>query len=146
VYKSGSYWCVKSEEVLDGPFICRILAEIVGDRGTWTHGAGVIRAEFEGMEGYYNKSCIFLSNGYCSKPFQGNYNQEITQSRIWEDGDEVIIKRDFDNDLWFGLNNEFEMVKSCKAEGKFRIVLGLLNEQNKSHETFKLIQLQHLSM
>jgi len=44
----------------------------------------------------------------------------------------------------FGHNDEFELVKSCKAEGKFRIVLGFLNEQNKSHETFKLIQLQHL--
>jgi len=146
VYKTGSYWCVKSEEVLDGPFICRILAEHVGDGGTWSHGVGIVKAEFESMESYYSYSCLFLSNGYCSKSYDGNYNQQIPKSRNWQDGDEIIIKRDYDNDLWFGLNNEFEMVKSCKAEGKFRIVLGFLNSSNKSHETFKLIQLQPLSM
>ena len=147
VYKigAGSYWRVKSEEVLDGPFICRILVEHVGDGGSWNHGAGIIKPESEDLESYYSHSCLFLSNGYFSKSYDGNHNREISKFRNWRDGDEVIIKRDFDNDLWFGLNNEFEMVKSCKAEGKFRIVLGFLNT-SKSDETFKLIQLQHLSM
>jgi len=138
----GSYWRVKSEEVLDGPFICRILVEKINCNDTWHHGAGIIKYDQDIMEAYYNQSCLYLSSGHFTKPFYGGCQDEIHQK--WENGNEIIIKRDYENDLWFGLNDEFSMIKSCKAEGQFRIVLGFLNISNKD-DAFKLIQLKVLS-
>ena len=140
----SSYWCVKSEEVLDGAFICRILVEHITGTSDWHHGAGIIKYDKDTiMDSYYSHSCLFLSSGIFTKPYMGSNSNTRFPSK-WKDGDEIIIKRDFNNDLWFGLNDEFTMMKSCKAEGKFRIVLGFLNS-NKPSEVFKLIQLQHLT-
>ena len=138
----GSYWCAKSEEVLDGAFICRILVEYIGDVYDWHHQAGIIMHDQYTPGEYYVNSALFLSSGIFQIPFQGS-NSNTRYPQKWKSGDEIIIKRDFDNDLWFGLNNEFDMLKSAKVEGKVRIAMGFLNT-NKREEIFKLIHLQYL--
>ena len=83
---------------------------------------------------------MFLCTGKFSKKFEGN-ESGLSFPEKWKTGDDIIIKRDSDNDLWFGLNDEQSVVKSCNAEGSFRIVMGFLNG-DKSSEEFKLTYLQ----
>ena len=140
---SGSYWCAKTEEVLDGAFICRIQIEFISENPPdWHHGAGIIKANKDSiMESYYSYSCLFLSSGIFTKQFQGA-NGENYGSK-WKTGDEIIIKRDFDDDLWFGLNDENSLKRYGNQPGSFRIVIGFLNS-NKANEIFKITQLMPL--
>jgi len=139
----GSYWCARSEEVLDGAFICRILVGNIGDTPDWHHHAGIIKHDKYSAGSYYVDACLMLSSGIFQIPFQGS-NSSNRYPQSWKTGDEIIIKRDFENDIWFGLNNEFDMLKSCKQEGSFRIAIGFLN-CNKPQEVFKMVELKLLS-
>ena len=62
-HNKGSYWCAKSEEKLDGAFICRIHIDFISENPrNWHHGAGIIKVEDYKIS-YYTHSCLFLSSG-----------------------------------------------------------------------------------
>jgi len=141
-----NYWVARSEEILDGAFTCKILVENISEtsrNNQFYHGAGIIQHDKNVSErGYYAYACcLFLSNGDISKPFEGNPNPNIKTLKPWKNGDIIIIKRDTDNDLWFGLNDESDMVKSANVPGSFRIVMGFI-KADKENEVFKMIYLQ----
>jgi len=138
-----SYWFAKGQQVLDGAFICKILVENIEDTPNWQHNAGIIRHD-KYTASYYVDSCGMLSSGIFQVPFQGQ-NSSISYPQPWKTGDEIIIKRDFENGLWFGLNNEIDMLKSCNQKGSFRIVLGFLNVNGRQNEVFKMVELKLLS-
>ena len=139
-----NYWLARSEEILDGAFMCRILVENIADNKDWHHGAGLIKfdknVDENGFYGY--ASILFMSNGKIYPPFNGKTNLSSYPEK-WKNSDEILIKRDHESNIWFGLNDETQMMKSCTEEGKFRIVLGFLNK-DKENEVFKMIYLQKL--
>ena len=140
-YQTGSYWCVKSEEILDGAFIFKILIEHIGDTPDWRHQAGITIFDKEGK--HYKDGCFFLSSGIFQVPFEGA-NSSTVYPQKWKTGDEILIKRDTDGYLWFGLNNEFDMVKHDKVEGNVRITMGFLNMNTTASEKFRMTNLEIL--
>ena len=140
----NNYWLARSEEILDGAFMCKILVENITGNKDWHHGAGLIKFDKNVNEnGFYGyASILFMSSSKFNSPF--NRGSSITNyPEKWKNGDEILIKRDHENNIWFGLNDESKMVKSCTEEGKFRIVLGFLNK-DKENEVFKMIYIQKL--
>jgi len=141
--QSGSYWCVKSEEILDGAFICKILIEHIGNTPDWHHQAGVTIFDKDTSGQHYMDGCLFLSSGIFQVPFEGA-NSSTVYPQKWKTGDEILIKRDTDGYLWFGLNNEFDMVKHDKVEGNVRITMGFLNMNTTASEKFRMTNLEIL--
>jgi len=138
-----NYWLARSEEVLDGAFLCKILVENITHNSAFNHGAGILKHDLNvNNDGFYAYACcLYLSNGDLNQPFVGNPSG--IKLDIWRNGDEIIIKRDSDNDLWFGLNDETKLVKSTNVPGPFRIVLGFLNA-SQENEVFKMVYLQNI--
>ena len=141
--KGSSYWIVKSEELLDGPFVCKIVVvKIQLTNGYWDHSAGIIKENQNNSEGtYYNDSLVYQSNGYAAVAFSSSGGgQKISES--WKTNDIVFIKRDSENNVYMGLNDETNLVLAFpKIEGRFRIYMGFSNSSRS--DEFRLDYLQN---
>jgi len=141
--KGSSYWIVKSEELLDGPFVCKIVVvKIQLTNGYWDHSAGIIKENQNNSEGtYYNDSLVYQSNGYAAVAFSSSGGgQKISES--WKTNDIVFIKRDSENNVYMGLNDETNLVLAFpKIEGRFRIYMAF-SSSSRSDE-FRLDYLQN---
>jgi len=93
------------------------------------------------MKKYFDYSILFISNGNFTIPFKPVVGKKYTPA--WKSNNDILIKRDFDNNIWFGLNKEKDLMKSCKYVGKVRIVMGFMN-RNQPDEIFKLVELKKL--
>ena len=141
--KSCSYWIVKSEEVLDWPFVCKIVVvNIQSTTGYWNHSAGIIKEnQINSDDTYYNDSLVYQSNGYAAVAFSSSGGgQKISES--WKTNDIVFIKRDSENNVYMGLNDETNLVLAFpKIEGRFRIYMAF-SSSSRSDE-FRLDYLQN---
>ena len=55
--QDGYYWCVKSEEVLTGSFICKVQVDNIASNDYWNHTFGIVKeASLKRGDYYYN--CI----------------------------------------------------------------------------------------
>jgi hypothetical protein len=127
--RGSSYWITKSEEILEGAFICKISVisiNSVNAGNYWSYSVGIIKADFVGNEtSYYNDSIIIQSNGYVPEKFSGSGSTRQLFFEKWKNDDLIFIKRDENNSLFFGLNDEnsFQLAYS-NISGPFRIVMG----------------------
>jgi len=144
--KSSSHWCVESEEVLSGVFTARIrLNKYTRDSNSWACTIGLIKADstHKTTDGYFYDSVILLNDCKLPTPFTGDSSRSktILNNHLHCEGDEIIIKRDTDNNVYFGIND----VKSCELayeniSGDFRIVLGFFTDYSTVDE-FELVYL-----
>ena len=74
---------------------------------TWDVTIGLQLANSNKSDDYYNDGVFYMSCGTISKPFDGNTGRNLL--RKWINGDIVLIKRDKNNAVWFGLNEEETM-------------------------------------
>jgi len=126
VKKTGaSYWYVQSEQLLTGPFICKVSVNLLlSVNDYWKHTFGIIKENSNNISQYYMDCILFNSLGYLAKKFSssGAYKKIFDK---WKTGDELIIKRDYDNTILFGLNDENELIEAFTSIiGNFRIVMG----------------------
>jgi len=126
---NNGYWCVTSRQVLDGSFLCKILVEemITQNPSWWVHNFGVIRKNRNNNnDGNYYDDCILMSsNGYLARKYSGSGDSKKLFEGFWKTGDTLIVKRDEQNNIYFGLNDESDLKLAYGNEtGEFRIVLG----------------------
>jgi len=135
------YWCVKSEEVLFGPFICKISVDLlINLPDYWNHTCGIIKEDGVNNISYYNDSILMNSNGYIASKFSGSGAHKIIFDK-WKTGDELIIKRDHNNSISFGLNDENNLKEEFfSIEGNFRIVMGFCNSIQGDKFSMKYLQ------
>lgn len=139
----GSYWCVRSEEVLEGCFIARVKIIAINPNNVtnyWNYGIGICKAESTNDSSYYNDSVVFLSNGWLANKFSGSGSYRQIFQRNWVNNDEIIIKRDESNTVFFGINDEGSLVKAFDSiGGNYRIIIGF--GQSMLNDTFELIEI-----
>jgi len=142
----GSYYCVKSEELLTGAFLCKIEIINVSGCGSWNKSAGIIKENSTNNDNnYYMDSVLFHSSGKIpSSKFSGSGDGSLVISEPWKNGDVIFIKRDYDNSIHFGLNDENYLKRAYEdVTGNFRIVLGFLSSSSIS-DHFEMIYLRNL--
>lgn len=143
--RGSSYWTTKSEQILEGSFICKIRVVSINSSyasSHWNYAVGIIRASSNNESSYYNDSIILQSNGYIPDKFTGSGSTRQLFFNNWKANDVIFIKRD-DNCLYFGLNDEnsFQLAYS-DIVGPYRIVLGFSTSVNS--DIFELEELNKL--
>ena len=134
--KSGTYWGVTSEETLEGEFTAKVKVNKINESrisSHWNYGFGLIRANESINDTYYNNAIIFQANGYLANKFTstGSFKKILEK---WKQGDELIVKRDSKNAVWFGMNDEEQLVKAFDGiTGNFRICIAF-STANKDDE------------
>ena len=125
--QEGSYWNVESEQILDGPFLCKVeIEEITSLRSYWTHMFGIIKANDTSYvkNSYYNNCILMCSNGFLAEKYSGSGSYKLIL-REWQTGDVLIVKRDHNNTIYFGINDEYDMKEAfTDITGEFRICIG----------------------
>jgi hypothetical protein len=134
----NNYSVAKTQEIFDGEFECKIeIIKINLQRISWTwcFSAGVIKTSCVNEESYQNDSVVFLSYGYLAEPYSSNgYYKQIFKSH-WKAGDVILIKRDQNYNVYFGMNDE----TSYSLAGEVRVILGF--SQALSDDVFELKEL-----
>ena len=65
-------------------------------------------------------------------------------NQAWTKGDILFVKRDFNNSIWFGVNDESNMYEAYKnEEGIFRICMGFSSSVGR--DRFRLVYLNLLT-
>jgi len=132
---SASYWCVVSEETLNGSFLSKVNIEKIENRNPsyWRHNFGIIRKDRKATDNeYYNDSITFQSNGWLTKEFYGSGDFKKL-SEPWKSGDTIILKRDTNNKIYFGVNDESDLQLAYEGiSGEFKIVFGFSNSSKES--------------
>ena len=130
IYKntSGGYWCATSRQVLEGSFLCKVLVEEMKTQSPsfWVHNFGIIKKDRKNHDNvYYNDSIVIASNGSLAGRYSGSGDAKKLFDGFWKTGDILIVKRDDQNNIYFGLNDESDLKLAYENEaGEFRIVLG----------------------
>ena len=140
-----THWHVESSEAFSGPLLCKIkLVKYKHNSNNWTCAIGLIRNNSNSIGDYYNYSVVLANDCLVNTQFTGKNTRKRIMGRKWEEGDEIIVKRDKNNDVYFGINDESSMVKGFdKIEGEFRVIIGFINKIEKD-DTFELVILKHL--
>ena len=148
IKEGGSHWHVESDQVFSGALLCKIkLVQYTHNSNNWKCGIGLIRNNNNTIYQYYNHSIVMANDTLINTKFTGTDTKiRLFQNTIWKEGDEIIVKRDNSNDVYFGINDESSMVKGYdNIEGDFRIVIGFINFMEKN-DIFELIYLKDLSL
>jgi len=118
-----SYWCERSEEIFDGAFFARIRVNNITRKSDWSLSIGIQRANSTNTNSYYQDGCFMMCSGKISVQFQGNSGRSIF--RQWNNGDEILLMRDDNNDVYCGLNEETLMEKCySNIAGAYRLCVG----------------------
>lgn len=121
--RTGSYWCECSNEVLEGAFFAVLKIHNITRKSDWSLNIGIQRATSTNQGSYYQDGCFFMCSGKITTQFQGNTGRNF--KRQWNNGDEVLIKRDENNNVFMALNNEDELEQAyTNITGPFRICVG----------------------
>jgi len=90
-------------------------------------------------------SVLFHSSGRIpSSKFSDSEDSSLVVSEPWKNGDVIFIKRDYDNSIHFGLNDENNLKSAYDdVTGNFRIVLGFLNSASNG-DHFEMTYLRSL--
>jgi hypothetical protein len=130
--QTGTYWTVKSNEILEGAFECKIKIERINPsyaNSSWNYCFGLIRASSTNEGSYYNDSVIFQSYGYLAQQFSGSGHTQLFS--CLKDGDIVYMKREQNNDVHFAVNDESSYkLGFTNISGPFRIVFGFSSSMN----------------
>lgn len=123
-----SYWPVTSKEILEGAFECKIAVRSINESSIssyWNYTCGLARPTFVNESSYYNDCLLFQSNGYIPTEYSGNGSYQQLFHSYWKPGDELLIKRDEQGQVFFGINNEssYQLAFSNK-QGQMKIVMG----------------------
>ena len=114
-------------------FTARIrLNKYTRNSNTWACAIGLIRANStkKTTDGYFYDSVLLLNDCGLPTPYSGSsWSKWILKRHLHCEGDEIIIKRDTDNNVYFGINDEH----SCELayeniSGDFRIVIGFFTD------------------
>ena len=128
--RGGTYWCVRSEEVFTGSFQAKIKIHKIDDtkaNNYWGYAIGISRSNSTIIDNYFNDSICLQANGYLANKFTGTGSHKKLFKTNWKKGDEIVVKRDEKNDVYFGVYNEnsSEMLLAFEnIVGEFRIVIG----------------------
>jgi hypothetical protein len=145
--KGGSYWCVRSNETLNGQFLCKVKILSIDSSAVtsyWNYCFGVCKLNLRDQNTYYNDSLIFQSNGYISKEFTGSGSHlQLFNGQDWKTGDELLLKRDENNNIYFGINSETSLKLAFSNQPEpFKIVMGFSSVRN--GDSFSMIELNQL--
>ena len=125
---TGSYWTVKSQEVLEGAFECKIRVKHINSSSAnsyWNYGIGIMKHDSTRDSNYYDDGVVFLSNGWLANKFSGSGSHVQLFNNIWKDGDLLLIKRDESNNVYFGMNDENSYKLAFdNISGKYRVIFG----------------------
>lgn len=121
--RGGSYWCECSEDVFEGPLFARLRINNISRKSDWSLNIGLQRAESTNTNSYYQDGVFFMCSGKITVAFQGNQGRNCL--RAWNNGDEVLIRRDENNVVYFGLNDETTLENVYNSvPGRMRLCVG----------------------
>lgn len=142
--KSGTYYIARSDEVLEGEFLAKIKINKIDSskvNSYLKYSVGVIKKSYNSTtnyDTYLNDSVVFQSNGYMAKEFSNSSSYKKILD-LWKAGDVLLIKRDASNDLYFGINEEKNLVKATNHSGELRVVIGV--STSNFDDEFELIEI-----
>lgn len=142
--RGGSYWCVKSEESFSGEFKAKVKVhkmDTTKANNYWGYAVGIIRKNSTLVDNYYTDAICLQANGYLANKYtsSGSYKKLLPDK--WAEGDEIIIKRDSKNNLYFGVNSEDNLYLAFdNITGDFRIVIGFVSTSK--DDSFELTEIE----
>jgi flagellar biosynthesis chaperone FliJ len=125
---TGSYWTIKSQEVLEGAFEAKIRVIHINSSSAnsyWNYGVGIMKFDSTKDSSYYDDGVVYLSNGWLANKFSGSGSHNQLFNSSWKNGDAILIKRDENNNVYFGMNEEYSYKLAFgDISGKYRIIFG----------------------
>jgi hypothetical protein len=139
---SGSnYKCIRSEEIVEGPFQCKVKIISINDNyvnEAWNYTFGIQKSDSTNNDSYYNDAVVLQSAGYINK-FSG-YSNKKEISKSWNINDELLMRRDENNNVYFGINCEqANVLGGNSVVGKFRIIMGFASSMR--NDNFEMLEL-----
>ena len=127
-HKTGStYNFSKSEESFSGEFRARLkIVKIDNSKsgGGLYAGIGIIRKNSTNYDVFYNDSIILQSSGYIANKFSSSSTHKKLFDKKWETDDEITVSRDKNDNIYFGKNEDKDILAFEKITGEFRLVVG----------------------
>jgi len=140
---TGSYYCEKSEAIVDGRFECQLYVKKLTNcnaNSMWYFSFGLVQTTDFDENSYYSHSACLFSTGQLNLALQGANGDKIHDN--WRTGDNIFMKRDENNDVWFAMNSRDGYKKAFSGlSGQFRIVMGFINSINTADE-FEMVELR----
>jgi hypothetical protein len=137
---SDGYWTVKSNEILEGNFECKIKIEKINSSNAtscWNYMFGLMRSNSTNDSNFYFDSCIIQGNGSLATQFTGNNSTQLFNNCL-STGDDLYMKREEGN-VYFALNNNDYKLAYTGITGNFKIVFGF--NRNITEGVFELLEL-----
>lgn len=142
--RGGSYWSVRSEESFNGEFKAKVKVlkiDSVKANNNFGYAIGICRKNSTVIDAYYNDSIVLQANGYLANKFSGSGTYKKLFKTNWVANDEIIIKRDSKNNLYFGINSESDMQLGFEnISGEFKIIIGFTSSS--VGDSFELLELE----
>ncbi len=140
--RGSSYWSMRSTEVIEGGFICKIAIRHINQSNVnnyWNFCLGLSKLLIQNDSSYYNDCVLIQSNGYCPTRFSGSGSGIKLLEKLWTIGDVLILKRDEHGTVFFGINDEEKLVRGHdNVTGPMKVVMGFSTSMN--NDTFEMIE------
>lgn len=137
---NGSYYCETSEEIFDAELFVRLKIIKIKRKSDWSLNIGLIRSTSENNQTYYADGVFFMCSGKITIQFSGNPGRTITGN--WNNGDEIIIRRDSQNSVFFGINDETNLILAYpNIRGQFRICVGFSSSMH--GDIIEMLEVEH---
>lgn len=137
---TGSYYCETSEEVLEGELFARLRINNITRKSDWSLNIGLLRANSQNHSSYYSDGVFFMCSGKITNQFSGNQGRTIFGQ--WNNGDEILIRRDSANSVFFGVNDESTLVQAySNIAGQMRICIGFSSSMQ--GDIIEILEIEH---
>lgn len=121
-----SYWAEVSKEILKGSFFAKIkIVEINPSyaNNDWYYSIGMIKADTTDFNSFYSYSIMLKSTG---KAYSSG-DSDVDLFTTWKTGDYIYVKRDENNTVLFGLNDEDNLRPAFyNKQGDYKILFGFM--------------------
>lgn len=137
---TGSYYCETSEEVFENELFARIKAANITRKSDWSLNIGLIRANSQNHSSYYNDGVFFMCSGKITNQYSGNQGRTIFGQ--WNNGDEILIRRDSMNSVFFGVNDESTFIQAySNITGPMRLCIGFSSSMQ--GDIIEILEIEH---
>jgi hypothetical protein len=142
IHGSYTYKSVASTHTFECELTCKVrIIEIesgrVGDY--FNYGFGLIKADSNNQDSYYNDSVVLQSNGCTNTQFSGSSNTQTT-TRHWRKDDLLEVSRDNEGNVYFSINDEDRVKCFSNINFNMKVVMGFSSGIIVNNNQFEMIE------
>lgn len=140
-YNTTTVSIFRSEESFTGEFTAKFTIDSINQskvKGNLNYCIGVCQKTSVNVNDYYTSSVFVMSSGFANEKYK-NVATKNKLSETWKEGDEITIRRDNKNDIYYVLNNEEPKLVINGLVGEYKLIVAFA--ANVEYGEFSLVEL-----